>query len=164
MAVFQKLRDELDAILSLGTRRDAAKVAIDAIGGLMAPAWHQLQAVRALQWVAVAARNEKVGGQARGAIDSVHAVLRDFLAGWFDTIAVMRQDKAKTVEIAKEVMGTDEPTTIAIYDGMMPMFNDDGHFKPKATAVLSRSFVDMKTLDKEPDMTALINESFLPKK
>ena len=54
--------------------------------------------------------------------------------------------------------------TAEIYDGMMPMFNDDGHFKPKATAVLSRSFVDMKTLDKEPDMTALINESFLPKK
>ena len=47
---------------------------------------------------------------------------------------------------------------------MMPMFNDDGHFKPKATAVLSRSFVDMKTLDKEPDMKALINETFLPAK
>ena len=98
------------------------------------------------------------------AIASKPDTLRRFLAGWFDTVAFMRKDKAKTMEIAGEVMGTDPAITAEIYDGMMPMFNDDGHFKPKATAVLSRSFVDMKTLDKEPDMTALINESFLPKK
>ena len=35
--------------------------------------------------------------------------LRKFLAGWFETIAFMRKDKAKTVEIAQEVMGTDAP-------------------------------------------------------
>jgi hypothetical protein len=29
--------------------------------------------------------------------------------------------------------------------------------------VLSRSYVDMKTLPAEPDMRKLINESFLPK-
>src|SRR5439155_15161992 len=34
-------------------------------------------------------------------------VLRAFLAGWFDTIAFMRSDKTRTVEIAGEVMGTD---------------------------------------------------------
>jgi ABC-type nitrate/sulfonate/bicarbonate transport system substrate-binding protein len=90
-------------------------------------------------------------------------VLRRFLAGWFDTIALMRKDKAKTIEIARGVMGTDEPTTSRIYDEMMPMFNADGHFKPKALAVLSRSYVDMKTLPAEPDMRTLVNESFLPK-
>ena len=89
--------------------------------------------------------------------------LRRFLAGWFETIALMRKDKARTVEIARHVMGTDEPTTERIYDAMMPMFNDDGRFKPKALAVLSRSYVDMKTLPEEPDMRKLINESFLPK-
>ena len=71
---------------------------------------------------------------------------------------------AATLAIAKTVMGADDATTLSVYDEMMPMFNIDGHFKPKALAVLSKSFVDMKTLDKEPDMTALINESFLPKK
>ncbi len=90
-------------------------------------------------------------------------MLRKFLAGWFETIAFMRKDKAGTVAIAKTVMGTDEPTTARIYDEMMPMFNDDGRFKPRALAVLSRSFVDMKTLPEEPDMRKLINESFLPK-
>jgi NitT/TauT family transport system substrate-binding protein len=89
--------------------------------------------------------------------------LRKFLAGWFETIAFMRKEKAKTIEIARHVLGTDEPTTARIYDAMMPMFNDDGRFKPKALAVLSRSYVDMKTLPAEPDMRKLINESFLPK-
>ena len=51
-----------------------------------------------------------------------------------------------------------------VLDAMMPMFNDDGHFKPAALAVLSRSFVDMKTLPSEPDMSKLIDESFLRKK
>src|SRR5256885_556991 len=49
--------------------------------------------------------------------------LRKFLAGWFETIAFMRKEKAKTIEIAGHVMGTDEPTTARIYDAMMPMFN-----------------------------------------
>jgi NitT/TauT family transport system substrate-binding protein len=89
--------------------------------------------------------------------------LRKFLAGWFETIAFMRKEKARTIEIARHVMGTDEPTTARIYDAMMPMFNDDGRFKPKALAVLSRSYVDMNTLPAEPDMRKLINESFLPK-
>ena len=37
----------------------------------------------------------------------------DFLAGWFETIAFMRTNKAKTVAIAQQVMGTDEKTTAA---------------------------------------------------
>jgi ABC-type nitrate/sulfonate/bicarbonate transport system substrate-binding protein len=90
-------------------------------------------------------------------------MLRNFLAGWFETIAFMRQDKAATITIAKAVMGTDEQTAGRIYDEMMPMFNAGGHFKPQALAVLSRSFVDMKTLPREPDMRSLIDESFLPK-
>ncbi len=97
------------------------------------------------------------------AIAAKPEALRRFLAGWFETIALMRKDKARTVEIARHVMGTDEPTTERIYDAMMPMFNDDGRFKPKALAVLSRSYVDMKTLPEEPDMRKLINELFLPK-
>jgi ABC-type nitrate/sulfonate/bicarbonate transport system substrate-binding protein len=92
------------------------------------------------------------------------AALRAFLAGWFETISFMRKDKAKTVAIASEVMQTEPATTERIYDAMMPMFNDDGRFKDKALAVLSRSFVDMKTLPTEPDMRKLVDESFLPKR
>jgi ABC-type nitrate/sulfonate/bicarbonate transport system substrate-binding protein len=89
--------------------------------------------------------------------------LRGFLAGWLETIALMRKDKAKSVEIAAQVMGTDAPTAAAIYDELMPMFSDTGRFDPKALAVLRRSFVEMKTLPAEPDMSKLYTEAFLPK-
>jgi ABC-type nitrate/sulfonate/bicarbonate transport system substrate-binding protein len=89
--------------------------------------------------------------------------LRGFLKGWFQTIAFMRSNKPETVRVAKDIMGTDEPTTAAIYDELMPMFSDDGKFEPKALAVLSHSFVEMKTLPSEPDMSKLYTEAFLPK-
>lgn len=97
------------------------------------------------------------------AIEEKPEELRNFLAGWFETIAFMQKNKDQTVEIAKAVMTTDSGLAASIYDEMMPMFNNDGHFKPKALAVLSRSFVDMKTLPAEPDMKKLVDESFLPK-
>jgi ABC-type nitrate/sulfonate/bicarbonate transport system substrate-binding protein len=89
--------------------------------------------------------------------------LRGFLAGWFETIRLMRRDKQKSVEIAADVMGTDAPTAAGIYDELMPMFSDTGRFDPKALAVLRRSFVEMKTLNEEPDMSRLYTEAFLPK-
>jgi NitT/TauT family transport system substrate-binding protein len=88
--------------------------------------------------------------------------LQGFMQGWLDTIAFMRRNKTETVRIAKGVMGTDEPTAAAIYDELMPMFSDHGRFNPKALAVLSRSFVEMKTLAAEPDMSKLYTEAFLP--
>jgi NitT/TauT family transport system substrate-binding protein len=91
------------------------------------------------------------------------AELRAFVKGWFESIAYMRTHKAKTVEIAQTVMHTDARTTDAIYDELMPMFTDEGQFDPKSLAVLQRSFVEMKILPSEPDMSKLYTEAFLPK-
>jgi NitT/TauT family transport system substrate-binding protein len=91
------------------------------------------------------------------------AALTAFLGGWFETIAFMRANKAKSVAIAMTVMGTDETTTSGIYDELMPMFTNEGRFDPAALKVLSRSFVEMKTLPEEPDMSKLYTEAFLPK-
>ncbi len=88
--------------------------------------------------------------------------LRDFLKGWFETIAYMRAHKAETVNIAAAVMSTDGAMTAAIYDELMPMFSDDGKFNGKALDTLRRSFVEMKTLPAEPDMGKLVDERFLP--
>jgi NitT/TauT family transport system substrate-binding protein len=90
--------------------------------------------------------------------------LKAFLQGWFETIDFMRNNKAKSVAIAMQVTGTDEKTTSGIYDELMPMFSDDGRFDQKALAVLSRSFVEMKTLPDQPDMSKLYTEAFLPGK
>jgi NitT/TauT family transport system substrate-binding protein len=97
------------------------------------------------------------------AIAQKPAALAAFLKGWFETIAFMRQNKAKTVAITMAVMGTTEKTTSGIYDELMPMYSDTGRFDPMALAVLSRSFVEMKILPSEPDMSKLYTEAFLPK-
>jgi NitT/TauT family transport system substrate-binding protein len=89
--------------------------------------------------------------------------LRRFMKAWLETIAFMKAEKVKTIEIAADVMATDVATTTAIYDELMPMFSDTGKFDPKALAVLRRSFVEMKLLPEEPDMSKLTTEMFLPK-
>ena len=88
--------------------------------------------------------------------------IRAFLRGWFETIAFMRGHKDETIKIAMPVLGTDAKLTGEIYDELMPMFTDDGHFDPQALAVLAQSFVEMKTLPQQPDMGKLITETFLP--
>jgi len=89
--------------------------------------------------------------------------IRAFIDGWFETIAFMRANKAKSVEIAAEVMGTDQELAGSIYDELMPMFANDGKFNPKALDVLAKSFVELKTLPIEPDMAKLYTEALLPK-
>ncbi len=89
--------------------------------------------------------------------------LRAFVKGWFESIAYMRAHKAESVKIAQTVMHTNEKTTGAIYDELMPMFTDDGRFNQKALAVLQRSFVQMGILPTEPDMSKLYTEAYLPK-
>jgi ABC-type nitrate/sulfonate/bicarbonate transport system substrate-binding protein len=88
--------------------------------------------------------------------------LRSFLEAWFETIAFMRADKARTVEIAKDIISVDPAITARTYDELMPMFSADGKFNPKAMAVLSRSYVDLKILPTEPDMSIFYTEEFLP--
>jgi NitT/TauT family transport system substrate-binding protein len=88
--------------------------------------------------------------------------IRSFLEAWFETIAFMRQDKARTIEIAKDVIHVDPAITARTYDELMPMFSTDGKFNPKALTVLSRSYVDLKILPTEPDMRKFYTEEFLP--
>ena len=90
--------------------------------------------------------------------------LRGFLKGWFETIAFMRANKAETVAIAAQVMNKDADITSRTYDELMPMFSDDGRFNPKALDTLAKSYVALKLLPSEPDMSELYTEAFLPKK
>ena len=90
--------------------------------------------------------------------------IRGFLKGWFETIAFMRKNKAETVAIAKDVIDKDADIVSRTYDEVMPMFSDDGRFKPSALNVLAKSFVELNTLPAEPDMSKLYTEAFLPAK
>jgi NitT/TauT family transport system substrate-binding protein len=88
--------------------------------------------------------------------------VRAFLKGWFETIAFMKANKENAVKIASEIQGVDTDIAGQSFDTMMRSFSVDGKFNPKALAVLSRSFVELKTLPEEPDMKALYTEAFLP--
>jgi NitT/TauT family transport system substrate-binding protein len=90
--------------------------------------------------------------------------VRAFLAGWFETIGFMRANKEKTVETAMTVLDLNRSIAERSYDILIPMFSDDGRFNPKALAVLSRSYVDLKYLPAQPDMGKLYTEEFLPRK
>ena len=96
-------------------------------------------------------------------IASKPEAIRGFLKGWFETIGFMRKNKAETVAIAKDVINKDEAITTRNYDELMPMFSDDGKFNPKALATLAKSYVELKLLPQEPDMSKLYTEAFLPK-
>ena len=90
--------------------------------------------------------------------------VRKFLAGWFETIAYMRNNRPETVKIAMEVTGKDEDISARVYDALMPMFSDTGKFDPQALDTLKKSYVELKLLPSEPDMAQLYDASFLPKK
>ena len=91
--------------------------------------------------------------------------VRRFNAGWFDTIAFMRANKAEAVKVAMAVLELPEEIASPTYDKLMPVFSTDGKFDDKALATLSRSFVDLELLPTEPkDMRRHITEEFLPKR
>jgi NitT/TauT family transport system substrate-binding protein len=96
-------------------------------------------------------------------IASRPAAIREFLAGWLETIAFMRANRAKTVDIAMAVLDQNRDITKRTYDELMPTFSDDGRFNPKALTVLARSYVELQFLPAEPDMSKLYTEEFLPR-
>jgi ABC-type nitrate/sulfonate/bicarbonate transport system substrate-binding protein len=88
--------------------------------------------------------------------------VRRFLRGWFETIEVMRTNREETIRVVRTVTLFDQDVEEHEYDMVMPMFSADGKFDPKALAVLGRSFVDLKMLEREPDLTKYYTEAFLP--
>jgi NitT/TauT family transport system substrate-binding protein len=98
----------------------------------------------------------------RAFIDRDPNAVREFLAGWFETISFMRLNKSKTFEISSRVMGVSPAIASKVYDELMPAFNVDGRYNPKALEVLRRSYVEMGILPIEPDMSKLVTEKFLP--
>ena len=98
----------------------------------------------------------------RSFIDKNPDAVRAFLAGWFETITFMHQNKNKTVEISSHVMGVSPAIAGRVYDELMPMFNRNGRYNSKALEVLRRSYVEMGILPTEPDMSQLVTEKFLP--
>jgi len=89
--------------------------------------------------------------------------LKTFLAGWFETIAYMRDHRQETIDIAVKHTGVSPAVAAESYDDTMPILSTDGHFSAKALDVLATSFVDTQALPSKPDMSKLTTEAYLPK-
>jgi len=98
-----------------------------------------------------------------GLIAGKPEALRGFLAGWFETIAYMRDHRQEILDMTVKQIGVSAGVAAAIYDDTMPTMSLDGRFNAKALDVLAESFVDMKLLPTKPDLSALWTEAYLPK-
>ena len=89
--------------------------------------------------------------------------VRAFLAAWIETVAYMRAHKGETVKIESKITNFDEEVMSREYDLVIGMYVKDCRFDAESLATLKSSFVELKLLDKEPDMTKLYTEAYLPK-
>jgi len=89
--------------------------------------------------------------------------LRDFLAGWLETIAFMKNNKDQAIDLAAKRTEVSKSVATEGYNDTVPIFSTTGKFNPKALDVLGESFVELKLLPSKPDMSKLVTEEFLPK-
>jgi NitT/TauT family transport system substrate-binding protein len=89
--------------------------------------------------------------------------LRAFLQGWIETTNFILQDKEGTVKSWSKVTGFSAKIMSEEYDIVKGMFNPSCRFDQESLANLKRSFVELKLLDSEPDMSKLYTEAYLPK-
>ena len=85
-----------------------------------------------------------------------------FLKGVFASIAFMKANKEKTTEIATKVLHQSPAVMSRTWDYEISMFEDDGHFDPKAIAVMQQSFIDMALSDENIPADKLYTTQFLP--
>jgi NitT/TauT family transport system substrate-binding protein len=91
-------------------------------------------------------------------------LVKRFLQGFFATIAFEKANKAKTTEIAMQVLHQSKTVMDRTYDYEISMFEDDGHFDPGAVEVIKDSFVGMGILDHKPPNSELFTTQFVPVK
>ena len=90
--------------------------------------------------------------------------VRAFLQGWANTIAFMRANRDKAIEISAKVVKLSPSVAARAYDEQMSIFNIEGTFDPKAVAMLKKSFIEMGLLKEEPEDSQLFTTQFLPVK
>src|SRR5229473_798368 len=91
-------------------------------------------------------------------------LVEQFLRGWFETIAFMRANRDRTVEITAKVLNLNKTVIGRVYDEQIKIFTSDGRFDPKALVVLRQSLVEMGLLQQPPDDSVMFTTRFLPVK
>ena len=91
-------------------------------------------------------------------------VAQRYLKGMFASVAFMRANKAKSVEIATKVMHLDPAILDRVYDIEVGAFSSDGHFDPKAVELVKQSFIEMGMLTQKPHTDEILTTKFVPVK
>ena len=91
-------------------------------------------------------------------------LVQAFLRAWFETIAFMKANKDKTVEITAKVINVSPGVAARAYDEQIGIFSMDGTFDPQAVSVLKKSFIEMGLLKEIPDDKAMFTTQFVPVK
>jgi len=94
-------------------------------------------------------------------IDKKPDVVKRFLAGWFETVAYVKANKAKSVEIAARVLKSTPEIIGRAYDEQISMMQDNGKFDPDAIALIKKSLVEMEILEKAPPDDKMFTTKFV---
>jgi ABC-type nitrate/sulfonate/bicarbonate transport system substrate-binding protein len=87
--------------------------------------------------------------------------LRRFLKAWYETVAFAQKNKAETLRVTRPLTNLPQAEAERVYDVEMPMFPTDGHYDPKALAVVAQSLIDTGQIDAKTDVKSLVTEQYL---
>jgi NitT/TauT family transport system substrate-binding protein len=92
--------------------------------------------------------------------------VRGFVKGWFETVSYARSHRPETVAFDQAALGVRPSVAAKVYDQLMPsnFFSSDGVIGPATLAAMSKSFVELKLLPKEEDLSRFVTDRFLPAK
>ena len=91
-------------------------------------------------------------------------LLKRFLKGWFESVAYMKAHKDVGTKVIAATWKIDPVAVDKAYDIEMKMMSDDGVFKTADMEDIRHSLVDMKVLEKMPEMHDLYTDRFVPVK
>jgi NitT/TauT family transport system substrate-binding protein len=97
------------------------------------------------------------------AMTSKPAAIRDFLAGWLETVDFMRQHKDETVNAESKLTGFSPSVMVKDYDLIMPSFSKGCTFDAQSLTNLKSVLVEQNLASDAADMSTLYTDAFMPK-
>jgi NitT/TauT family transport system substrate-binding protein len=90
--------------------------------------------------------------------------VKQFIAGYFETLAYARAHRDETLAFAEQNLNVSAAVAGKVYDALMApgFFSTDGKIDPAVMAAMSQSFVKLKLLPEPKDLMANVDQSFLP--
>jgi NitT/TauT family transport system substrate-binding protein len=110
-------------------------------------------------------QNQIIYASDKAITDKPDAV-RAFVKSWFETINYAGKNKAETVAFTRDILGVRETVASEVYDQLMHsnFFSPDGVIAASTLQAMSKSFVELKLLPSEEDLSRFVTDKFLPVK